>query len=534
MADKKESSCGGCLVIMVIFVVAGYRTLDSSDESAKREPRVRDRIEARESRHEPRIQHSESAPVAISTVPYSQSGRLKSSSTQPRPAHGQLGPDQEERSAREEGLDTSAKVSQVSLRSRELLSWSGECLEIIDGDTLLVKHGGHNHKIWLKGIESPELEQAYGAEAKKLAVERALGQEVKVSVVEIDTQGRAIAEVFLGDGRSLNALMLEEGLAWWCKDHSDDLNNLEELEQEARMARRGLWQDEAPLPPWEWRDNHSEGASTAPNSAFEAAGASIKGDSIKIGNELYEDVYIMESPAMYYVCILSTGEVTCEFKSKVDRNHVALVDDPVARDSLRERWRKVESNRREAKACIEQAVQREHEREIAERMRDVRERAERREVERLARKRAEREEESRRAQAEKQVQVGKSPTVQQSARLESPDREKTLDDVLKIPGKLDAQGAEMASEMMKGIAQPGYSIPQTEVDKWSSELDEMERSIRAHLKATNRKPGQPGYTLKERQELVYRKLLRQGYTSSEAALTVRDMTAEGILPDPPK
>jgi endonuclease YncB( thermonuclease family) len=42
------------------------------------------------------------------------------------------------------------------------------------------------------------------------------------------------------------------GLAWWFRKYSNE-QSLGTLEQEARMARRGIWSNENPVPPWEFR-----------------------------------------------------------------------------------------------------------------------------------------------------------------------------------------------------------------------------------------------------------------------------------------
>jgi hypothetical protein len=54
------------------------------------------------------------------------------------------------------------------------------------------------------------------------------------------------------DGRSLNRELVREGYAWWYKQYSKDAS-LGVLEGEARAAKRGLWADQNPVPPWEWR-----------------------------------------------------------------------------------------------------------------------------------------------------------------------------------------------------------------------------------------------------------------------------------------
>lgn len=44
----------------------------------------------------------------------------------------------------------------------------------------------------------------------------------------------------------------------WYRKYSKD-TSLVELEEEARRARRGLWQDKEPVPPWEWRKMKRQG-----------------------------------------------------------------------------------------------------------------------------------------------------------------------------------------------------------------------------------------------------------------------------------
>jgi len=56
----------------------------------------------------------------------------------------------------------------------------------------------------------------------------------------------------LHDGRNVGHELLREGLAWWQRAASGDAS-LEEVEQLARAAGKGLWADPNPVPPWEWK-----------------------------------------------------------------------------------------------------------------------------------------------------------------------------------------------------------------------------------------------------------------------------------------
>jgi len=78
------------------------------------------------------------------------------------------------------------------------------------------------------------------------------GKNVTVHVTDTDRYGRTVADVILPDGRVLNRELVAAGLAWWYRRYSKD-ENLGQLEAAARTARRGLWADKNPMPPWCWR-----------------------------------------------------------------------------------------------------------------------------------------------------------------------------------------------------------------------------------------------------------------------------------------
>ena len=62
-----------------------------------------------------------------------------------------------------------------------------------------------------------------------------------------------MGEVLLPDGRNLNHELVRAGFAWWYRKYAPEDETLKQLEQEARAAKRGLWVDAKPIPPWQWR-----------------------------------------------------------------------------------------------------------------------------------------------------------------------------------------------------------------------------------------------------------------------------------------
>ena len=80
---------------------------------------------------------------------------------------------------------------------------------------------------------------------------RRVGKTVRVDVRGRDRNGREVARVHV-DGRDLSLELLRAGFAWHYRRYSRE-SSLARLQAEARAARRGLWADARPVPPWEWR-----------------------------------------------------------------------------------------------------------------------------------------------------------------------------------------------------------------------------------------------------------------------------------------
>ncbi len=141
----------------------------------------------------------------------------------------------------------------------------GRVISVADGDTLRFKDTqGKIHKVRLYGIDCPEKSQAYGKEAKNRAEELLMHQEIHVNVVDIDRYKRSVGIVFLHDeakqDSSVQEILVREGLAWvypqYCRQKAL-CTSLEKLQNSAANPSQlvGLWQQDSPLPPWEYRKN---------------------------------------------------------------------------------------------------------------------------------------------------------------------------------------------------------------------------------------------------------------------------------------
>ena len=154
---------------------------------------------------------------------------------------------------RKDGIALLIIFALLAWTSATFADFSGKVVAVQDGDTLEVMKEGVAVRVRLHGIDCPEKGQAFGQKAKQFTSDLAFGKTVTVREKGRDRNGRTIGEVILEDGQSLNRELVRVGLAWWFRKYAKNDAELEALEKEAREARKSLWEDADPVPPWEWR-----------------------------------------------------------------------------------------------------------------------------------------------------------------------------------------------------------------------------------------------------------------------------------------
>src|SRR5881409_1036961 len=133
------------------------------------------------------------------------------------------------------------------------ITFTGVVVGIEDGDTLTVLRNKARFILNVAGVDAPELDQPYGQAAKRLVAALAMDQVVTVRVFVTGLQGRLTGEVWLKDRRNLANELVKAGLAW-VKRGALVAVDLNQIEIDAKEVQRGLWRDEEPVPPWEWRN----------------------------------------------------------------------------------------------------------------------------------------------------------------------------------------------------------------------------------------------------------------------------------------
>ena len=127
----------------------------------------------------------------------------------------------------------------------------GKVIGVTDGDTITVLADNKTIKVRLEGVDAPESNQSYGAKSKQALAELLFGKSVTVKKTGTDKYGRSLGIVIVGEVDA-NARMIEDGWAWHFKKYND-VERLAKLTVDPRKARRGLWADDSPLAPWEFR-----------------------------------------------------------------------------------------------------------------------------------------------------------------------------------------------------------------------------------------------------------------------------------------
>ena len=184
--------------------------------------------------------------------------------------------------------------------------YAGRVVGVADGDTLtlLVPDGTSfkQVKVRLGEIDTPESRQPYGQRAKQALSDLAFGQQARVVVQDTDRYGRKVSRVYVG-GVDVNAEMVKQGAAWVYRKYAQD-QALFRLEEQAKAARRGLWElpEAERCPPWDWRKNACpmSGAAPAPTSpAASAPTAATRGGFTCAGKRYCREMTSCEEAKFY-------------------------------------------------------------------------------------------------------------------------------------------------------------------------------------------------------------------------------------------
>ncbi|HEY2961355.1 MAG TPA: thermonuclease family protein [Pyrinomonadaceae bacterium] len=141
-------------------------------------------------------------------------------------------------------------------RHAEASTLFGRVIEINDGDVITVFNLNRPVRIKLLAVDAPEAGQPFGDVARKHLSDLVYDKSVLVEYWGIAADGSLVGRVTLNSA-DVGAQMIRDGAAWFDTSNQGRLSVVDrevyqQSEQAARAERRGLWQAENPIAPWEF------------------------------------------------------------------------------------------------------------------------------------------------------------------------------------------------------------------------------------------------------------------------------------------
>ena len=127
---------------------------------------------------------------------------------------------------------------------------------IKDGDTVVVLDSLNNQiTLRLAEVDCPEKSQPFGTKSKQFTSDQIYLKTIKYVVTDTDRYGRSIAMIYYDvDNKYLSAEIIKAGMGWHYKRYSKS-KELALFEDNAKKNKIGLWIDNNPIEPSEWRRN---------------------------------------------------------------------------------------------------------------------------------------------------------------------------------------------------------------------------------------------------------------------------------------
>jgi endonuclease YncB( thermonuclease family) len=128
--------------------------------------------------------------------------------------------------------------------------------EVQSGNRLVVSNINRALRVHLKGVAPPEVGQPFSDAAREHLKALVLDKAVSVEYTNL-SEGYLDARLFLKDV-DIGSQMIRDGVAWYDPSVTTglsvaDQNIYLQCEQAARSEKRGLWADQNPVSPWDFR-----------------------------------------------------------------------------------------------------------------------------------------------------------------------------------------------------------------------------------------------------------------------------------------
>lgn len=150
---------------------------------------------------------------------------------------------------------SSTKNNDTCICENDFCDYCVKVVSISDGDTFWgLTKDNKQIKFRIFGIDAPEKHQAFGKRSTQYFSNLIFGKTVGIKVQSTDYFGRLVVWVYTPDGNDVSAEMLKAGMAWHFKKY-DKSKEYASLENNARLKGIGLWKDNDPIAPWNFKRN---------------------------------------------------------------------------------------------------------------------------------------------------------------------------------------------------------------------------------------------------------------------------------------
>ena len=105
----------------------------------------------------------------------------------------------------------------------------------------------------LQGSTSSSSPSLLNTPAKLVAAGEPLGCSVEGVSGQLKIKGRVVGALYIPEGVNVNLEMVCNGSAWCYSRYAKNNRAMASCQDEAKEAGLGLWADDDPMPPWEWR-----------------------------------------------------------------------------------------------------------------------------------------------------------------------------------------------------------------------------------------------------------------------------------------
>lgn len=144
----------------------------------------------------------------------------------------------------------------ISATAARAASLFGKVIEVHSGDVITIFNLNRPVRVRLMGIDAPEMNQAFGDVARGHLSDLVFEKSVLVEYAGIAADRSLNGRVLL-NGADIGAQMIRDGVAWFDPRNgnllsANDRAIYQQSEEAARSEKRGLWQQENAIAPWEF------------------------------------------------------------------------------------------------------------------------------------------------------------------------------------------------------------------------------------------------------------------------------------------